>query len=333
MNHKNQTISTTCLINNYNYEQFISEAINSALNQSVKFDEIIVVDDASTDNSAKIITKIAEQENIKYILKEKNQGQLSSFNAGVLAATGDLIFFLDADDIYEFQYLENAINFYQSNPECDFLFCAYRKFGAAEGLFQHDESDCDLGYSVLKTFYLNQWIGSITSTLSMRKEIALKILPIPYLDDWRVRADDCLVWSSSLVGAKKFYLAQPLVRYRIHASNNFSNINITSSHFDDSFEYRRALKRSAIFNYVMNKNSISVPLPLAYTAICELKTIPFPSESDFVDYFKVIFVFESKIYWKLKGIYLLFVYFCKVANNKKSKNKKLSKTNFFKFKT
>ena len=45
-------MKTTCLINNYNYANFLPEAIGSAVNQSVKFDEIIIVDDASTDNSA-----------------------------------------------------------------------------------------------------------------------------------------------------------------------------------------------------------------------------------------------------------------------------------------
>ena len=82
MSNRGKTIKTTCLINNYNYAHFVSEAINSALNQSIKFDEIIVVDDASTDNSAKIIIELAKQKNIKYILKDKNQGQLSSFNEG-----------------------------------------------------------------------------------------------------------------------------------------------------------------------------------------------------------------------------------------------------------
>ena len=219
--------------------------------------------------------------------------------------------------MYDFQYLENVLNFYQRYHECDFLFCAYQKFGAIEEICQEYEGDRDLGYSVIKTLYLWEWIGSITSTLSMRKEIAQKILPIPFTDDWRVRADDCLIWSSSLAGAKKFYLSQPLVKYRIHTGNHFYKDEILDINY--SFEYKRSLKRSAIFNYIMNKNSISVPLPLAYTSICELKTIPAPTRSDFIAYLKVIFVFESKIYWKLKGIYLLFIYFCRVSMNKKLK--------------
>ncbi|MBC6431473.1 glycosyltransferase family 2 protein, partial [Nostoc sp. HG1] len=201
-------IRTSCLINNYNYAEFVSDAINSALNQTVKFDEIIIIDDASTDNSVEFIAKFAQVDNVKCIFKEKNQGQLSSFNEGFLAATGEIIFFLDADDIYEPQYLENALNFYSRRTECDFIFCAYKKFGAVEGIFQTDAVDLDLGYSVIRTLCNGEWIGSITSTLSIRREIIRKILPIPNIEDWRVRADDCLVWGASLVGAKPAFLSK-----------------------------------------------------------------------------------------------------------------------------
>ena len=303
-------MKTTCLINNYNYANFLPEAIRSALSQTIKFDEIIIVDDASTDNSADIIRKFAQEASIKYILKDKNQGQLSSFNEGFLAATGDIIFFLDADDIYEPEYLEHTLNFYQRYRECDFLFCAYKKFGVAEGTFQEYDFDIDLGYSVIKTLCLGEWIGSITSTISMRREIVNKILPIPYTDDWRVRADDCLVWGASVVGAKKFYTSQPLVMYRIHKSNNFYNNK--SLDIDISFEYKRLLKRSAIFNYLMAKNSLSLPLFLAYSSLNELKTIPIPKVNDFSLYLKIIFLLEKNIYWKFKGIFLLFMHFFKL---------------------
>ena len=306
-------MKTTCLINNYNYASFLPEAVNSALSQTIKFDEIIIVDDASTDNSAEVITRFSQEDNIKYILKDRNQGQLSSFNQGFIAATGDLIFFLDADDIYEPEYLEHALNFYRRNRECDFLFCAYKKFGVEEGVFLEDESDLDLGYSVIKTLCLGEWIGSITSTLSMRREIAHKILPIPYTDDWRVRADDCLVWGASIVGAKKFYTSKPLVMYRIHKSNNFHNHK--SLDINISFEYKRFLKRSAIFNYLMQKNSLSLPLFLAYSCLNELKTIPYPKFKDFSLYLKIIFLLERNIYWRFKGIILLFVYFCEVLQS------------------
>ncbi|MEH2003656.1 glycosyltransferase family 2 protein [Nostoc sp.] len=310
-------IKTSCLINNYNYAEFLSEAIDSALNQTVKFDEIIIVDDASTDSSAEVITKFTQLTNVKSILKEKNQGQLSSFNKGFLAATGDILFFLDADDIYEPQYLETALNFYNRRSECDFLFCGYKKFGAVEETFQADTVDLDLGYSVIRTLYSGEWIGSITSTLSMRKEIIRKILPIPNIEDWRVRADDCLVWGASLVGAKKFYMSKPLVMYRIHKNNQYHNKNFLD--VDNNYEYRRFWKRNSLFNYILQKNNFSLPLLLAFTSLNELKTIQYPQVEDFISYLKIIFLFEQSFFWKTKGIVFLFSYFFKTLISGKSK--------------
>ncbi|MCC5665179.1 glycosyltransferase [Nostoc sp. CHAB 5784] len=310
-------IKTSCLINNYNYAEFVLEAIDSALNQTVKFDEIIIVDDASTDNSAEVIDKFAQLDNVKCIFKEKNQGQLSSFNEGFLAATGEIIFFLDADDIYEPQYLENALNFYRRRTECDFIFCAYKKFGAVEGIFQTDAVDLDLGYSVIRTLCNGEWIGSITSTLSIRREIIRKILPIPNIEDWRVRSDDCLVWGASLVGAKKFYMSKPLVMYRIHENNQYHNNKFLDT--DKNYEYKRFWKRNSLFNYILHKNNLSLPLLLAFTSLEELKTIPCPKFQDFISYLKIIFLFEHNLYWKIKGIVLLFSYFIKILMSGKFK--------------
>jgi glycosyltransferase involved in cell wall biosynthesis len=314
-------MKTSCLISNYNYAQFLVEAVDSALNQTVKFDEIIIVDDASTDNSAEILAKLSQDNNVTCILKENNQGQLSCFNEAFLAATGDIIFFLDADDIYDRKYLEEALIFYKRHIECDFMFCAYQKFGASEGIFKAYENDFDLGYSVIKTLYSSEWIGSVTSTLSMRRGVLDKVLPIPHLEDWRVRADDCLVWGASLVGAKKFYMSKPLVRYRIHQNNNYHNSRSKVLDIDKSHEYKRYWKCNSLFNYIIQKNNYNSPLLLALTSLNELKTIPCPEYKDFSLYLKVIFLFEQNTYWKLKGIILLFSYFLKLLTNGKLKSK------------
>lgn len=312
-------MKTSCLISNYNYGKYLSEAISSAVNQTVKFDEIIIVDDASTDNSADIISKFAQEDNVKCIFKTQNQGQLSSFNEAFLAATGDIVFFLDADDIYRKEYLEEALIFYKRHTECDFMFCAYEKFGAESGVFKAKEVDLDLGYSVIKTLCTREWIGSITSTLSMRNSVLNKVLPIPHTEDWRVRADDCLVWGASLVGAKKFYLSKPLVKYRIHQSNNYHNSKSKILDIDKSYEYKRFWRCNSLFNYICQKNNIGLPLLFSYTTLNELKTIPCPEYKDFSLYLKVIFLFEQNPYWKIKGIVMLLGYFIKIVVSGKLK--------------
>jgi glycosyltransferase involved in cell wall biosynthesis len=93
------------IINNYNYGHFVSEAIDSALNQTYSQIEVIVVDDGSTDNSRKIIASYEHR--ITSILKE-NGGQASALNAGFAATQGDIICFLDADDIFLIEKLKKS---------------------------------------------------------------------------------------------------------------------------------------------------------------------------------------------------------------------------------
>ena len=84
------------IINNYNYGVFLREAVDSALNQTYLNTEVIVVDDGSTDRSREIIASYGDQ--IIPVLKG-NGGQASAFNAGFAASRGEVVFFLDSDDI------------------------------------------------------------------------------------------------------------------------------------------------------------------------------------------------------------------------------------------
>src|SRR5436305_907491 len=94
-------LKTSCLINNYNYAHFVGDAVDSALAQTVAFDEIIVVDDGSTDGSMELLTRRYGREDRVRVIRKPNGGQLSSFNEGFLGSSGDLLFFLDADDVYQ----------------------------------------------------------------------------------------------------------------------------------------------------------------------------------------------------------------------------------------
>lgn len=79
----------------YNYARYLEEALDSLMEQSVKPDEIIVVDDGSTDNPKEICDKYPE---VKYYYKE-NGGLSSARNYGIEKATSDYVFSFDADDI------------------------------------------------------------------------------------------------------------------------------------------------------------------------------------------------------------------------------------------
>lgn len=83
------------IVNNYNYERYLSEAIDSAIAQTYTHTEVIVVDDGSTDKSREIIANYGDR--ITPVLKE-NGGQASAFNTGLATSKGEIIIYLDSDD-------------------------------------------------------------------------------------------------------------------------------------------------------------------------------------------------------------------------------------------
>jgi glycosyltransferase involved in cell wall biosynthesis len=101
------------IISSYNYGPFVGKAIESALNQTYPHKEIIVVDDGSTDNSREIIAGYGDS--IIPILKD-NGGQASAFNAGFKISRGQVIFFVDSDDMLLSSAVEKAMQLFQ-DPE------------------------------------------------------------------------------------------------------------------------------------------------------------------------------------------------------------------------
>jgi glycosyltransferase involved in cell wall biosynthesis len=274
-------MKTTCLINNYNYAEFLGEAIDSALAQTVPFDEIIVVDDGSTDGSRELLYRNYARHPAVQLLVKCNQGQLSCFNDGFARSSGEVVYFLDADDSYEPSYLERSLDIYERDAAIDFVACGGRYVGQQNELQLEFTVDRDLGYSVLRAACLRDWIGAATSCLSMRRRVLEKVLPLPFLDDWRTRADDCLVFGASLAGARKYYLAQPLARLRIHNSNLFRR-----RQHSESAVYRRRLAINALFEYLERKHCYNIPR-LAEFSHREFCTITAPNWHEFLQYVQI----------------------------------------------
>jgi glycosyltransferase involved in cell wall biosynthesis len=95
------------LINNCNYGRFVADSIDSALTQTYSNCEVIVVDDGSQDNSREVITRFGNR--VKTVFKS-NGGQASAFNAGFAESSGDVICFLDSDDVFLPNKVEQAVD-------------------------------------------------------------------------------------------------------------------------------------------------------------------------------------------------------------------------------
>ncbi len=99
----------------YNSQQVLGEAVASVLSQSYPDFEIIVVDDASSDNTAEVVSGYGDR--VRYIRREMNGGAAAARNDGIRASAGEFICFLDADDLYLPDRLEAAVAFLDGNAE------------------------------------------------------------------------------------------------------------------------------------------------------------------------------------------------------------------------
>ena len=109
------------IIRAYNRAYILAEAIESALGQTYQNFEIVVVDDASTDNTAALVQRFPGNR-IKYVRHEKNMGVGAACNTGINSSDGDLIAFLDSDDLWKFDTLEHQVRFLAQHPEVDVVF-------------------------------------------------------------------------------------------------------------------------------------------------------------------------------------------------------------------
>lgn len=124
-------MKTSVIIPVFNGEKFITEAIDSVLNQTTTVYEIIVVDDGSTDNSAQIIKNYGNK--VKYFYKS-NEGVASSYKRGLELAQGEFITFLDQDDIFLPSKLEDAQQEFTKDPRLMVVIAKWKYFFATEAL-------------------------------------------------------------------------------------------------------------------------------------------------------------------------------------------------------
>lgn len=111
------------VIPTYNREKLIERAIRSVMNQTYKDIEIIVIDDASTDNTEQVVKNI-KYSNIKYFKQNENGGACRARNRGIKESNGDYIAFLDSDDEWDKNKLERQITFLKEK-KADIVVCNY----------------------------------------------------------------------------------------------------------------------------------------------------------------------------------------------------------------
>lgn len=209
MSTENPLVSV--IIPNYNHARFLGGAIRSVLNQTYRPVEIIVVDDGSTDNSGEVAAAFGNQ--IRYIY-QTNAGLSAARNTGLCAAKGEFIGVLDADDMYEPNFLETLVAALQADPEADGVYCGYRFVDEADNPLPQIEnrpvSPADLYTALLDGNFF------VPEAVFLRRRVYDEV---GFFDESLRACEDWDVW---LRAAKKFRLIHSphiLTRHRVLAGS------------------------------------------------------------------------------------------------------------------
>lgn len=188
----------------YNQAAYLAEALDSVLQQSYKNWEAIVVNDGSSDNTEEIALEYVERDKrIKYINKE-NGGLSSARNRGIESAYGEFILPLDSDDIIKPEYMEKAMEAFDSDSRLKLVYCQGFFFGNKKGLW-------DLNYKGYKSLLLG---NAIFCSAFFRKSDWEKIGG--YDEDMRKGHEDWEFFIRLLKGeGLVFQIPLPLFYYRI----------------------------------------------------------------------------------------------------------------------
>ena len=207
----------TILINNYNYEKYLGEAIDSALAQTYSRVEVVVVDDGSSDRSREIMQAYGDK--IHAVFKE-NGGQASAINAGFQQSTGDIIMTLDSDDYLEPFACERIVANW--SPDFEMLFHRLRQVRNGkklESYLPHRRLAMVSGDMVPQLLSQGRYVCPPTSGLSFSRKLMQAIMPIPE-SEYRICADNYLRLHGAFLGRVRA-LEETLVYYRVHSFNNF----------------------------------------------------------------------------------------------------------------
>lgn len=218
-------LRTSVLINAFNYRRFVGEAIESALNQTQAPLEVLVVDDGSTDGTADWVeSSFASRDNRVRVMRQANAGQLAAMGAGVCAARGDILFFLDADDTWASGYLAGVLKTFEQSRNIDYVFAGHVRSDGLPSQVLGEKGDRVLGRRSAQAFVTGKFPNSITSTLAMRAALARRFLPAPaeIMAEWKTDADQVLALGAALAGGCGAFVAGDWVNYRIHGGNHFA---------------------------------------------------------------------------------------------------------------
>jgi glycosyltransferase involved in cell wall biosynthesis len=204
--------SISAVLAAYQAEEWIAEALESILGQTRPPEEVVVVDDGSTDGTARELERFAGKIRV---VRQSNRGCPAAFNVAFAEARGDFVAMCGADDVWKPQKLEWQLQAVEAQPQADVLFGHARLFGRIECEHGRPPGVGMLDSGAFRDALYRECCVCASSVL-IRRSLFERLGP--FVEDFG--ADDWEYWFRCLrAGARFYYDPRPLLSWRQHESN------------------------------------------------------------------------------------------------------------------
>lgn len=246
------------LIPNYNHAGFLESRIESVLNQTYRPLEIILMDDASSDDSKTVINRYSTHPEIaQVILNEKNSGStFFQWKKGIECASGELIWIAESDDVADQQFLETLVNELINHPEAVLAYCQSYKIdetGKVTGSMLEWTDDLDAerwkirfqnnGINEIKHYLIGKSTIPNASAVVFRKNC----YPVEMDATQFKQSGDTLIYAGILIRGDLIFLPDHLNYHRHHFGTVRSGIN-PSARLLDSIRFISEIQKLVPFS-------------------------------------------------------------------------------------
>lgn len=196
----------------YNGDKYIKEQINSILENLEKYDELVISDDGSTDETVKIIKEISEGDNRVKIFEGPHKGVKQNFANAIEKCTGDYIFLSDQDDLWTKDKRKIVMSYFKKENcvlvQHDAIVVDENENEIISSFFEFRK--CKSG--IIRNIYKNRYIGCC---MAFDKKIKKYILPIPN----NIEMHDQWIGILAEEYGKSIFIKEKLIKYRRHENN------------------------------------------------------------------------------------------------------------------
>lgn len=241
----NSTIKVSVITPSYNQGDYIEEAINSVLNQSYENIEYIVVDGGSTDQTINILDAYKEHFTL---ISGEDDGQSDAINIGMKRSTGDLVGWLNADDIYEQDGIETIVSLYREKPEHSIYYGGIRLINR-DGQFLGFPKWGPITYERLLKGLPEVWQPGSFYPASLLEQVG-------YLDPGLEMIMDLDLYLKLVQLAPAAFIPEFVARQRVHGETKSSRMQLVSFREGIRVRMKQKIPMTSFLYYLIRRSLV-----------------------------------------------------------------------------